>query len=125
MNTALWIIQILLGVAFAGAGVMKATTSRDQLIEKGMGYVEEISPNSVKAIGVLELLAGIGLVLPPAVNIMPTLTAIAATGLVITMVGAAATHVRRKEYMPSLLVNGVLGGLALLVAIGRFGAYAF
>lgn len=124
MNTALWIIQILLGVAFAGAGFMKVTTPRDQLIEKGMAYVEDLSPNGVKAIGVLELLAGIGLVLPPAVNIVPILAAVAATGLVFTMIGAAATHVRRKEYMPSLVVNGVLGGLALLVAIGRFGTYA-
>lgn len=125
MNTALWIIQIVLGVAFAGAGIMKLTQPREQLIEKGMDYVEDLSPNAVKTIGGLEVLAGIGLILPPAVDILPILAAVAASGLVVTMIGAAVTHIRRKEYMPQLLVNGVLGGLALVVVIGRFGAYAF
>lgn len=63
--------------------------------------------------------------LPPAVDILPILTPLAATGLVITMVGALIVHVRRGEIGPKLMMNVVLGGLALFVAIGRFGDYAF
>lgn len=52
------------------------------------------------------------------------LTPIAASGLALTMVLAALTHARRKE-LPMIAVNGVLGGLALLVAIMRFGSQSF
>ncbi|MFT5221892.1 MAG: putative membrane protein YphA (DoxX/SURF4 family) [Glaciecola sp.] len=125
MNTALWIAQIVLGLAFVGAGVMKATKSRAELKEKGFDYVEDLSDGGLKAIGVVEILAGIGLILPPAVDVLPILAGIAAAGLVIVMLGAIALHIRRKEYMPSLLVNGVLGGAALFIAVGRLGAQAF
>ena len=125
MNTALWIVQILLGAAFIGAGAMKIAKAPQDLIDNGMAYVEDLSPNMLRFIGAVELLAGIGLILPPAVNVLPILAAVAAAGLVVTMIGAAVTHVRRNEYVPSLVINGALGGLALFVAIGRFGAYAF
>jgi len=118
-------VQIALGLAFVGARVMKTTKPREELIENGMAYMEDLSPNAVKAIGALELLAGIGLVLPPAVDVLPVLSAFAAAGLVLIMIGAAVFHIRRAEFMPSLLVNAVLGGLALFVAIGRFGTYSF
>jgi uncharacterized membrane protein YphA (DoxX/SURF4 family) len=125
MNTALWIAQIVLALAFLASGAMKVMKPRGDLIDSGMEYAEDFSPNSVKAIGIIEIVAAIGLVLPPAVDVLPNRAAFAAAGLVIIMIGAAVVHVRRKEYMPSLLVNAVLGGLALFVAIGRFGDYAF
>lgn len=52
------------------------------------------------------------------------LTPLAAAGLALTMAGAAIVHARRKEF-PDIAVNVVLGGLALLVAILRFGSYSF
>ena len=125
MNTALWIAQILLATAFLASGAMKVMKPHGDLIDSGMDYAEDFSPNSVKAIGAIEIVAAIGLVLPPAVDVLPNLAAFSAAGLVVTMIGAAIVHIRRKEYMPSLLVNAVLGGLALFVAIGRFGDYAF
>lgn len=50
------------------------------------------------------------------------LTPIAAAGLFLVMVGAVVTHVRRHE---PPVPAAVLGILALLVAILRFGPYAF
>jgi len=125
MNIALWAVQIVLALAFLASGTMKIMKPHTDLIESGMEYAEDFSPNSIKAIGAIEIVAAIGLVLPPAVGVLPNLAALAAAGLVGIMIGAAIVHVRRKEYMPSLLVNAVLGGLALFVAIGRFGDYAF
>ena len=66
----------------------------------------------------------IGLIVPPLVHILPVLTPLAALGLAVVMVGAIVVHGRRKEY-PNVAVNVVLLGLALFVAWGRFGAYAF
>ncbi len=125
MNTALWIVQIVLALAFFASGAMKVMKPHRDLIDSGTEYAEDFSPNSIKAIGALEVLAAIGLVVPPALDVLPNLAAYAAAGLFLIMIVAAVVHIRRKEYMPSLLVNAVLGGLALFAAIGRFGTYSF
>jgi uncharacterized membrane protein YphA (DoxX/SURF4 family) len=123
MNIVLWVIAGFLAAAFAAAGFMKATTPKKKLAEN-MDWVEDFSDRTVKLIGVVEILGAIGLVLPAATDIAPVLTPLAASGLALTMVLAALTHVRRKEY-PMIGVNVVLGGLALFVAIMRFGPSSF
>ena len=57
--------------------------------------------------------------LPAVTGILPWLTPLAATGLVLTMIGAMFTHGRRGEYS-QIGVNVVLLLLALFVAYGRF-----
>jgi hypothetical protein len=89
-----------------------------------MDWVEDFSERTVKLIGVAEILGAVGLVLPAALDIVPVLTPLAASGLTLVMVLAAATHARRKE-LPMIGVNVVLGGLALFVAIMRFGSQSF
>ncbi len=121
MNIALWIVQILLAIAFLMAGFMKATQSKESLIEKTekMAWVEDFSPGTIKYIGILEILGAIGLVLPAVTGILPMLTPLAAAGLALTMVGAAVVHIRRKEYS-GLVGNLVLFLMAAFVAYGRF-----
>ncbi|MEV1289153.1 DoxX family protein [Micromonospora sp. NPDC049679] len=123
MNTVLWVLQILLAAAFAMAGLMKATQPKRKLAAN-MPYVEDFSGGAIKAIGVLELLAALGLVLPAWTGIAPILTPLAATGLVIVMIGAVVVHGRRKEW-GSLPINLVLLVLSAVVAWGRFGPYSY
>ncbi|GAA4191980.1 DoxX family protein [Streptosporangium oxazolinicum] len=122
MNVALWIAQILLAAVFLLAGFIKATRSRQDLSGQ-MPWVEDFSDGQVRIIGILELLAGLGLILPAVTGILPVLTPLAAVGLVITMIGAIAVHLRRKEY-PGIAVNVAFLLLAAFVAWGRFGPYA-
>jgi uncharacterized membrane protein YphA (DoxX/SURF4 family) len=89
-----------------------------------MGWTEDFSAGTVKAIGALEILAALGLVLPAALGIAPVLTPLAALGLVLIMVGAAITHVRRKESQ-MIVANAILAILAVIVVWGRFGPYSF
>ena len=117
MNIALWIVQGLLAVAFLMAGGMKLAQPKEKLATN-MGWVEDFSQNTVRVIGLLEVLGAIGLILPMALSILPVLTGIAAVGLVLTMIGAAITHIRRGE-MPMLVPPAVLGLLAAFVAVGR------
>lgn len=117
MDTILWILQILLGAMFTLAGLAKSTQPKDSLYSRGMKYVEDFSATQIKGIGVLEVLGGVGLILPWALNIVPVLTPIAALGLAIVMAGATYTHVRRGE---SPAFSGVLLVLSAIVAIGRF-----
>ncbi len=124
MNVVLWIVAGLLAVAFLAAGLMKLAQPKKKLAESGMGWTEDFSDGAVKGIGVLEVLGALGLILPAVFDVATVLVPIAATGLALLMLGAAATHARRKE--PSMIVvNLVLFALAAFVAWGRFGPYAF
>ncbi|SEB25685.1 MULTISPECIES: DoxX family protein [unclassified Mycobacterium] len=124
MNTALWIVAGVLAFVFAGSGVMKLVLSKEKLVAQGLGGLDDVDPNAIRGIGAAEVAGAIVLIVPPLVHILPVLTPLAAVGLAAVMVGAIVTHGRRKEY-PNVAVNVVLLGLALFVAWGRFGAYAF
>ncbi len=118
MNIVLWILQVVLALAFAMTGISKLTQSKEKLAAQ-MGWVEEFSQGTVRLIGLVELLAAIGLLLPALTGILPILTPLAALGLVLVMVGAILTHQRRKE-TPMMAVNLVLLLLAAFVAYARF-----
>ena len=118
MNIALWIVQGLLGLMFLMVGFMKATKSKEEMAER-VAWVEDFSASNIRAIGIVEILGAIGLILPAATDIFPWLTPLAAVGLVLTMVGAAITHARRGENN-MIGMNVVLLLLAGFVAYGRF-----
>ena len=118
MGVALWVIQGLLAVAFLGAGAMKLSQPKEKLAQN-MGWVEDFSQPAVRLIGAVEVFGAVGLVLPALTGILPWLTPLAAFGLALTMIGAALTHLRRKEY-GNIAVNAVLLVLAAFVAYGRF-----
>ena len=120
MNVGLWIAQGLLAAAFLMAGVMKLLRSKEELRESGMGWVDDFSAGVVKAIGAVEVLGALGLILPTLTGLLPILTPLAAAGLVLDMIGAAFTHLRRGEAVPSAVVTTVLGLIAFFIAYGRF-----
>ena len=123
MNAFIWILQIVLAAMFLMAGAMKVMQPKEKLHEK-MGWVEDFDGWHVKVLGELEVLAAIGLILPGVLNFAPGLTAWAALGLAVMMIGAAITHGRRKEW-PYVAMNLMLGILAAIVAWARFGDYSF
>jgi uncharacterized membrane protein YphA (DoxX/SURF4 family) len=118
MNTPIWIAQILLALAFGMAGIMKATQPKEKLAAN-MAWVNDFSQTQVRGIGTLEFLGAVGLILPALTGILPVLTPIAAVGLILVMIGAIFTHIRRKEY-GIIVVNAVLLAIAAFIAYGRF-----
>jgi len=124
VNVVLWIIAALLAVAIAASGVMKLVRTKEQLAGAGMGWTESYSAGQVKALGAVEVLAGIGLILPAVLDIAPILVPLAAVGVGLVMIGAIVTHARRGEKQ-ALPVTVILLILAAVVAWGRFGPYAF
>jgi uncharacterized membrane protein YphA (DoxX/SURF4 family) len=124
MNIALWIIAGLLAVTFLASGAMKLIRSNEELAAAGMGFATDFSTGAVNAIGVLEILAAVGLILPAALGIAPVLVPLAAVGLVVVMAGAIVVHLRRHEGQ-GIVVSLVLLALAVLVVWGRFGPQAF
>ena len=124
MNLTLWIIAMVLAVAFAGSGLMKLVVPKDKLVTAGQGWAQDYSSTNIRLIGLVEVLGAVGLVLPAALHIAPILVPLAAVGLALVMVGAIVVHARRKEPM-NIVVNVVLIVLAVIVAWGRFGPYSF
>lgn len=122
MNVFLWIVQGVLAAVFLAAGSLKLAKSHEALkADPNMAWTEDFPEGVVKAIGVLEILAAIGLIVPWLTDIAPLLTPLAALGLLVLQLGAFATHLRRGE-LRMLPVNTVLFLLAALVAWQRYRA---
>jgi hypothetical protein len=65
MNLTLWIIAGLLAVVFLAGGAGKLILPKEKIVATPLGgWAEDFSAGSVKAIGALEVLAAVGLVLP-------------------------------------------------------------
>jgi len=118
VNVALWIVQVVLGLMFLLAGVLKSFRPPDDLAGR-MTWVSAVPPALVRFIGVAELLAGIGLILPAATGVLPGLTIWAGVGLGVVMICAAAFHIPRREYS-GVATNAVILVLAAFVAYGRW-----
>ncbi|GAA2332003.1 DoxX family protein [Streptomyces cuspidosporus] len=116
MPVVLWVAQALLAALFTAAGGMKLAMSPDALIPL-MPWVEDFRPETIKAIGALEVLGAVGLILPRATNIAPALTPAAAAGLAVIMAGGAVVHVTRGEY-PHGIGNITVLLIAALTAWG-------
>ena len=124
METALWTAQVLLAAIFLATGLTKLTQPRAQMAARPMGWAADVSDVEFRAVGLLEVLGALGLVLPGGLGIAPLLTPLAAVGLALTMIGAIATHVRMGE-TDRLAVPIVLLALTLFVAVERFGPHSF
>jgi len=124
MNTVVWIAQGLLAVAMLASGAMKLSKSKAELATSGMAWVEDFRENQVKGIGTLEILAALGLILPALLDVAPELVGVAAIGVVLLMLGAAATHIKRGEGQ-MVVVNLAIAAIAVFIAVMRFGPESF
>ncbi|HEY2059588.1 MAG TPA: DoxX family protein [Amycolatopsis sp.] len=120
MNIALWIVQGFLAVVYLAAGGLKVVRPRERLVATGnLDWMKDSSDAGVKAVGLVEILGALGVVLPWLTGIAPILTPIAAVGLVVVQIGALRVHLVRNERRP-LPANVLLLLLAAFVAAGRF-----
>lgn len=122
MNILLWVISIVLALAFLAAGAVKVSQPREKLVEK-MPWVADATDGQVRAVGALEVLGALGLVLPGLTGIAPILVPLAALGLTLLMIGAVVVHVRSGDGVAAAAPAIVLAVLCAFVAIARFGPY--
>lgn len=116
MNILLWVLQILLAVAFAAHGVLFLNPPAELLVE-----MNKMLPTEFRLfLGVAEVLAAIGLILPGITRIMPWLVSVAAAGIMIVMVSATLLHATRPGEMSSAITTAVLLVLATFVAYMRW-----
>lgn len=119
MKIAVWIASALLALEFLVVGAGKLLTPGPELEHAAQGVPLAL----LRIAGTAEVLGALGLLLPAATRIIPVLTPVAATGLVLTMVGATITNLSVGQPI-SAIGTTVLGVIAAFVAWARFGPAA-
>src|SRR5882672_7353320 len=115
MNILLWVLQVLLALAFLAHGGL--------LLFPPAAIVDQMNASLPRwfqvFLGVAEVLAAVGLTLPGATRIQPWLVSWAAGGIMIVMVCATGFHLMRGE-VSSAITTLVLLAMATFVAYQRW-----
>ncbi len=117
MHRVLWFLQIVFGLYFISIGVMHFVVPDG--LPDAMSWIYDLSSTVHAVAGTLEILGGVGLILPSLLGIRPELTVWAAVGLALVMVAAAVWHAGRGESM-NIAINAVNGAVLAFIAYGRW-----
>jgi hypothetical protein len=119
VNTALWIAAGLLAAVALLGGITKTFVPKEKLAaQPGGEWTRNVSTGFVRTLGVLEILAAIGLVLPAVLGVATFMVAVTAVCWVLLMIGAMITHGRLGQY-GLVLLNIAYLALAVYIAWGR------
>ena len=116
MNILLWVLQVLAALLYGASGVMKVF-----MFDKVSGDVPSFGAlprEAWMALGILELVCTVGLIVPAGFRWKPALTVAAATVLAIESLVFIGVHVKYREIAP-IVMSGVLGLLMAFIAYGR------
>ena len=116
MNVALWIAQVVLALIFLFAGVMKFVTPMEEMMKQ---MPIALPGWFILFTGAVEVLGGLGVILPWLLGIYPKLTPLAAAGLVLVMIGAVVYTVAAGDLVAAVIPL-IVGLLAAFVAYGRW-----
>ena len=121
MDIALWTAAGLLAMVALVGGVSKAFVPKAKLaVVPGGAWTEDAGAGFVKTLGVLELLAAVGLILPALLDVAPVLVPVTAACWVLLMLGAMITHIRHGGLNRFVALNVLYLVLAAFIAWGRF-----
>jgi uncharacterized membrane protein len=107
VNVAYWIVAGLLALFYLYGGGVKVVRSREQL-RPMMAWVDSTPMPAVRAIGTIEVLGAIGLVLPPLTGIAPWMALAVAIGFVVLQIGATRVHLNRGDRQIALNITLIL-----------------
>lgn len=117
-NLTLWIFQILLAIWFGYGAYRKLSTPVEKMINnKALPFGG--NPVPIIILGFLEALGARGILVPQALSICPSLTAVTAMCFCLVMFGATIFHIKRKTYKPLPVILSALV-LSFVVACYRF-----
>jgi DoxX-like family len=116
MNTLLWILQVLAALLYGASGVMKVFLF--DKISEGVPSFGALPRQGWMALGILELVCTVGLIVPAVFHWRPALTVVAAAVLAIESLVFVWVHVQYGE-IPPIIISAVLGLLMAFIAYGR------
>src|SRR6267378_3364236 len=91
MNILLWVLQIAVAFLFISGGAYKVFK-----VETLAGHFRGLPPTAWRALGVIELVGGVLVVVPANVSGVPMLTALTAAVLAIESLALAAAYGRKS-----------------------------
>ena len=115
MSIALWVVQVLLAVAFFAHGWLLLMPPAEIAAKMNA----ELPRWFWVFLGWAEILAAVGLTLPGITRILPSLVPAAAVGVMIVMISATVWHVVRAEYS-SAAITALLLAMATFTVYGRW-----
>lgn len=125
MDTAITVIQVLLGFFLTVGGLAKLILPYAKYSSiPAVAWSKDFKPEHIRLIGVLETCGGVGLIVPLLLPSLTMLTPLAAVGIALYMAGAIATHLRRSEYLHMAGISIVFLGPALFVAYSNLTGFA-
>lgn len=116
MNVTLWVLQVLLAIAFFLHGLLFLVPPPEIAAQMNASLPRWFQ----LFLGVAEILAAVGLTLPGMTRIRPGLVVWAAAGVMVVMVAATVYHVYRADPVSSAMTTAVLLVMATVVAYGRW-----
>ena len=116
MNALLWVLQILAALLYGASGVMKVFLF--DKVSKDVPSFGALPRRAWTALGILELVCVVGLIVPPLLHWHPLLAVVAAAVLAIESLVFIGVHVKYREIAP-IVMSGVLGVLMAFIAYGR------
>ncbi len=116
MNMLLWVLQVLAALLYGSSGVMKVFMF--DKVSQDVASFGALPREAWMALGILELVCTVGLIVPTAFHWLPSLTILAATVLAIESLVFIGVHVKYREVTPMIL-SGVLGLIMAFIAYGR------
>jgi uncharacterized membrane protein YphA (DoxX/SURF4 family) len=116
MNILLWVLQVLTALLYAASGVMKVFMF--DKISAGVPSFGALPREAWMALGILELVCTVGLIVPAAFHWQPALSVVAAAVLAIESLMFIWVHAKYGEITP-IIMSGVLGLLMAFIAYGR------
>jgi hypothetical protein len=116
MNILLWALQVLAALLSGASGVMKVFMFDE--ISKGVASFGALPRDAWLALGILELVCAVGLIVPGVFRWRPVLTVVAAAVLAMETLVFVWVHVTYGEIAP-IIMSGVLGLLMAFIASGR------
>ncbi|UFS97047.1 DoxX family protein [Nocardia huaxiensis] len=125
MNVALWIVAGVLAAVLLASSA-KIVIPKQKILAAGEYalWAESFSPTALKALGVVDLLGAVGLILPAVLDIAPILVPVAATGTALLFAGAIIVRIRRGLWATAVAEVLYLA-MAVFVAVGRFSLEPF
>jgi len=117
MIVVYFVVAGILALVALGSGAMKLIRPKAKLAEMGapMAWTHDFPDWQIKAIGAVEVLGAVGVILPMATNILPVLSPIAALGIAIIQAGAFVVHARRGEKpFVNMAIFALAGAAAVL-----------
>jgi ATP/ADP translocase len=124
INTALWIIQIILGIKLITVSWTHGLRQSQPTMQEAIQKMGRFSKPLLYIVAICTFIGTVGLILPGVLGSSTWITPVTALILSIMLLISILFHIKYRE-MPKIFVSIVLFAFAIFVAYGRWALVPF